>query len=819
MFFNDTAQHYEATVQVTHVQENITHAVIGGGQAQSFEVAQTAEFFKIMSSSLYSNKKLAVVRETLCNAWDAHIEAGCTDLAVEVTLTDSKLSIRDFGMGIAPAKIVPIYGTYGGSTKAANANVTGGFGLGCKAPFAVVDHFEVISFHKGTKTIYNMALSSAQVAGKPGIQTLVTLPTDETGLQVSLDLPNGHRDQQAFELLIRRIVAAGEMRVKLNGEELKVLPFSRANDGFLIVERIFVEENASKIHVRYGNVVYPVPSHDEYATDHMRAARIVEKVGGDGYNSGRRHLILQAAPNTISVTPSRETLEMTDQTIATIGKLLDQFVKGFRANLGTKAVEVAYDSIDRIWLNNKPAALFSDQLKIPNLTDSQGKLLEGKKVLTEFTDVSRQHLAHTYPDTPDFRIKELRLRLDALIRAGFDRTGLLRKFRLDLIKNKGKAPKGWLTQKMVWPLLRSMGRNELLDQEALFFWTGGSDYRSNLANLVEVKRWQILGGTRDHLPYLRGIVILSHNRRDIIERVHGFPLCQHWLGHAAKSLVYLAPRNPAKLQAAREFFTGRGYHLIDLTTWHSWETKPEKVVKAGPKKKLKKGVALLSTILDGIQLQSERAYSDDAERTENPEFYVKLAARTNKVDLSGLGDEASLAVTRLFGKQGGIVANDPQACRMEHAGIHELRTWLYPKLKDEFLSNKLLKEFYSYSLRDMWLHGVGKIDLTDNEHAIISGFFKSSELRKHFGLPDALPQRERDFVTIWECVYRCDKPELKEVRDFLKSIPIHPKAEILYKKIRGNKLLQFLKLSPLDVALRGTSSPEVIKFVKNILEG
>jgi hypothetical protein len=779
-----------------------------------------------MSSSLYSNKKLAVIRETLCNAWDAHIETGCTDIAVEVTLTADKLIIRDFGYGIHPSKIVPIYGTYGGSTKAANADVTGGFGLGCKAPFAIVDHFEVTSFHKGTKTIYNMALSSAEVAGKPGIQTLVTLPTDETGLQVSLDLPTSH---YSFDILIRRVAAAGEMKIKLNGELLKVLPFSKAQDGFLIVDKVFVEEFASKIHVRYGNVVYPVPSHEDYAQSYVEAEKIVGKIGsrwrGD---NGNKHLILMAAPNTISVTPSRETLEMTDQTIAAIKDLLIAFNRGFRINYRTKAIDVASESIDRVWINSAPVALFNTEIKIPNLRDKRGEPLSNKKVLTEFTDISRQHLTYNYPEEPEFSKRELRLRLDALIRGGLDTTGRIAKFRRDLIKNGGQAPKGWFVRNIVWPLTRSMAQRPLLDPAQLFVWTGRADYsRQSLAALHSAKSFTI-PTTRAYLPYLRPLVILAFNRTDVQSRAKHFPVARHWLGDAGESLVYITPRNPAKVEAARELFTKRGYQIIDLTVWHSWETQPEKIVRgAAPKKKKASGLALLSNILVGTQLKSELAYTDTAVRSDRPDFYVQVAARTNNIDLFG-GQDATMAVVRLFGKQGGIISNESQAAKLVAAGIPHLNTWLWAKLKDEFLTNKLIQEFYSYSLVHMADNLIGGIVFNssytrNNEDELAAMVLGDTELRKHFGLPDELPQREQDLITIWEANkdwrHKATVAERDEIRAHLKTIKPTPKAAGLFSKISNNPLTSLLKTTHINGALRGPDSARVRKLILHILEG
>ena len=118
-------------MQVSHVQDHCTHAVIGGKQSIEFGISTSAEFFNILSSTLYKDQILAVVREVLCNAWDAHIEAGCTDRAVQITLTNDTFTIKDFGKGIHHDDMGLIYGTYGNSTKKNDGNQTGGFGLGC----------------------------------------------------------------------------------------------------------------------------------------------------------------------------------------------------------------------------------------------------------------------------------------------------------------------------------------------------------------------------------------------------------------------------------------------------------------------------------------------------------------------------------------------------------------------------------------------------------------------------------------------------------------------------------------------------------------
>lgn len=62
-------------MQVNHTADHITHAFIGGHKTIEFGISNSAEFFQILSSTLYSDQHLAVAREVLCNAWDAHIRA------------------------------------------------------------------------------------------------------------------------------------------------------------------------------------------------------------------------------------------------------------------------------------------------------------------------------------------------------------------------------------------------------------------------------------------------------------------------------------------------------------------------------------------------------------------------------------------------------------------------------------------------------------------------------------------------------------------------------------------------------------------------
>ncbi len=112
-------------MQVSHSENHITHALIGGAKTIEFGISNDASFFHIRSSTLYSNQKLAVAREVLCSAWDAHIRAGIIHIPIQVTITEDKIVVLDFALGIAPDMMGPLYGTYGGTDKKNNGTGTG----------------------------------------------------------------------------------------------------------------------------------------------------------------------------------------------------------------------------------------------------------------------------------------------------------------------------------------------------------------------------------------------------------------------------------------------------------------------------------------------------------------------------------------------------------------------------------------------------------------------------------------------------------------------------------------------------------------------
>lgn len=352
---------------VADTNQSATSATLGGKEAIAFGISDDPAFFHVLGTSLYNNPTLAVVRETICNSWDAHIEAGKTDTPIRITIdTDNFITFRDFGNGIPDELIGSIYGVYGASTKKSNSSVTGGFGLGCKSPFAYTDSFQVTSWNQGKMSVYNVAKAAIENDGKPGIVPIVTgIPTKESGLEVKFQL--GKHDLNTFIHYIKSIVFNGEIKAELSTTKLVKTEtgISIQQGDYTLLDTLGMSfepgsydmsdrwhqgyMGGSNLFVRYGNVMYPIVSSPASEEAVGLILNFMNIIGAD-------NLVVQAAPDTLAIAPSRETLsnqKLTDDGITTLCvDLVDRMEKEIKAKIpeAIKQIEeYASQSSTRYW--------------------------------------------------------------------------------------------------------------------------------------------------------------------------------------------------------------------------------------------------------------------------------------------------------------------------------------------------------------------------------------------------------------------------------------------------------------------------------------
>lgn len=173
------------------------------GRKKKFRIEASAKAFQILSSNLYTDKPLAILRELSCNALDAHRDAGTLDRPFEISMpsrVNPTLHFRDYGTGMSDEKVYGLYSTVFASDKTDSDLDIGGLGLGSKTPFSYSDTFTLITYLNGVKTIW---LCYIDDDGEPAVQIAEKDDTDEPN-GVEYQIPVKFEDFNAFREKVSR---------------------------------------------------------------------------------------------------------------------------------------------------------------------------------------------------------------------------------------------------------------------------------------------------------------------------------------------------------------------------------------------------------------------------------------------------------------------------------------------------------------------------------------------------------------------------------------------------------------------------------------
>lgn len=166
-------------------KEQTQRLVMTGMDFQELEIADVEKLVHIVTSGLYSDPLVAVIREVLSNAWDSHRDRRRTQgpppkpIQVYIDHGTSQLVIADYGTGIEPEKVTSVALALAGSDKDQDNASIGGWGLGFKSPYALSEQWSFDNRWKGRTTTYACMLIDDQVTASA------------VGTVSSLDAPNG----------------------------------------------------------------------------------------------------------------------------------------------------------------------------------------------------------------------------------------------------------------------------------------------------------------------------------------------------------------------------------------------------------------------------------------------------------------------------------------------------------------------------------------------------------------------------------------------------------------------------------------------------
>ena len=732
-------------MQVTSTSEFITHAVISGTAQIDMGISNSAEFFQILSSTLYSDQLLAVVRETTCNAWDAHVEAGRTGTPIQITVDSTKVVIRDFGLGIPHDNMGPIYGIYGASTKKNDGTQTGGFGLGCKAPFAYTDHFQVTSNHAGTKTIYSKRE----------------------------DMP---RFLELFQLIIRN----GEMNAEINGELAEVTPYSKAKNGFVILSRtpMHEENTSSRICVRYGNVIYPLTAHAELKDYQALTSMLDRMPKSNGYYNNNT-LVLLAPPHSISVTPSREALSMQEHTINTVNKLSKDLIEYMNQR---------DDNLERVLRkecikNATPTELLNFKSRLEQHSFATADWSANKLMITDYKVYRRAVRSHNRSYGIDKKDALLR------IKAADDLKMFAKGKAHSLYRAIEQTPKSdlnhqttWVAKHVVNPLLRKMKLNPELNASRLYF----TKYDCCIP-VVKKEAPFFLTDWETAARYARPYVIIHYVRKEVELRIQK----EGTLKGTDKQevLFYHVPRIAGKVQIAVDFFTAQGYQVIDLTKPLAGET-PESVapvLRTSSSTRQQGLIALSAASRNGV-FHAETLYKEEAKRISTAECIFLCTntdgqRRSNALyALSGITD----TIMKVYGDIAGVAKTQDQYDRYRAKGIEDGLKYVTEDVINYVTESDAILQYLTAK------HTVIKHCFTER---IFDYVLKSPVVQEMYNLPSITEDEDKIYLVLWEYLKRSRSSVTSATEKDIDSLPDHQATLDVCSKIKNSKYFVFLGTS------------------------
>jgi hypothetical protein len=276
--------------------------------------------FQMFTKNIYSNPIGTVVREITSNCFDSHVEANVKAPVLIKKIFDNQtqthyISFIDYGMGMSPDRINNIYAVYFESTKRADNQQIGGFGIGAKSVLAYKrptghgqgeydNSFYVITVFDKMKYYYCIFEGEES----PVISLLHSEPTTErNGTEVRI--PVLEKDLNTFSKEMVRQLYYFE-NIIFEGFEDQSYGSTLSNEYQIIRTKTFLyrgTEYASTMHVCLGRVAYPI----DY------------NVLGLNSNDYYLPVALRLEVGDINVVASREQLDYNENTIKVLKKKLE----------------------------------------------------------------------------------------------------------------------------------------------------------------------------------------------------------------------------------------------------------------------------------------------------------------------------------------------------------------------------------------------------------------------------------------------------------------------------------------------------------------
>lgn len=284
--------------------------------SQGFGIGDVSVIIDILRNRLYEKKKQTTVQEYICNGRDALREIGKPDSDMEVTIPthfSPTFKVRDYGVGIAPERMMDIFIKYGASTKRGDNVQTGGLGIGGKSFFSYTDSFSINTFLNGVKRSY-VAHIGTDNAGR--LDLIDTQPTTErNGTEILGAVKRD--DVYEFRDAVLRAVYFWENRPTLKG----VTDVPDLVKGYCLGEVEIIHEDLVPDFVDggYGKEVLGVIDGIPYVISEklLNKCETLKKLN----SFVRRKLLLKFGNGVVEVAASRESIADSPKSVAALEQI------------------------------------------------------------------------------------------------------------------------------------------------------------------------------------------------------------------------------------------------------------------------------------------------------------------------------------------------------------------------------------------------------------------------------------------------------------------------------------------------------------------
>lgn len=279
----------------------------------SIDERNLEHIISILSTNLYSNPEQSFLREIICNAIDAQVEAHSDEPAIISMSEDAGsgkyvIAIRDYGTGISPERFHDIYLNIGSSTKRESNDFIGSFGIGRFSALACADMVHITSFYEGIQYQYLMLKNGTKI----NVDLLSETPTEEhNGVEVKITVEDltKYRDALRYLWFIPNVYVHDSAipASKYYYQRTSYRISEEFNNRQLCVYNTFAFNNIGEEgpFVMLGNILYPV--NIEHLPTELKTRQDTEYVWP--------YIIPKFNIGELDITPNREQLLYSDRTI------------------------------------------------------------------------------------------------------------------------------------------------------------------------------------------------------------------------------------------------------------------------------------------------------------------------------------------------------------------------------------------------------------------------------------------------------------------------------------------------------------------------